>query len=126
MAGGRILLVEDEEVIRALCLRLLAGSGFEIATAGTVAEAVEEMRRTPCDLLITDLRLPDGDGVEVITRLREMRGGLKVLVITGSPTPESRLSRVEKMDILGYVAKPFEVDVFVEAVKKAMGGPGGA
>ena len=91
----KILLVEDEQIIQVLCRRLLGQMGFDLRVAGSVAEAGEAIKDYPPDLLITDLRLPDGDGVEVIMLLKERAADAKVIIVTGSSsTSKIRLALI--------------------------------
>lgn len=122
-----IFIVEDEGSIRRICKRLLARMGHAAVSAGDVRHAMEKLAGLKrVDLLVTDMRLPDGDGVEVIQRTRERFPAVKVLVITGSPIPGSRLERLHELgfgdeDVL---PKPFEINEFVTAVQRCLdGGP---
>jgi DNA-binding NtrC family response regulator len=120
MAQKTILIVEDEEIIRRLCKRLLADSGHRLLVVGCVREALETLEVEVPDLLVTDLRLPDGDGVHVIQALRQKKNQSRVIIITGSPTPEDRLSRAAELGATEFVYKPFEGNDFKAAVSKAL------
>lgn len=120
MSLKKILLIEDEVIIQSLCRRLLAKSDCELIVAGTLGEAREKMERAAIDLLITDLKLPDGDGVQIIEELRVKYPKTKAMVITGSPSPESRLERLTELRVTDVVFKPFEVEEFEKAVHKAL------
>jgi CheY-like chemotaxis protein len=122
MADNRkILLVEDEQIIQVLCRRLLNQTAYALDIVGSVQEAFKRIQSNPPDLLLTDLRLPDGDGIEVIRFLREISPKAKIIIITGSPTPEDRLGRLKDLKADDYISKPFEVDVLISAVQKALG-----
>lgn len=118
-----IFIVEDEGSIRLICKRLLARMGHAAIFAKDVLDATQklsDMKRV--DLLVTDMRLPDGDGVEVIAKLLQKFPSAKVLVITGSPVPELRLGRLYEMgfrerDIL---PKPFEIGQFIAGVRRCL------
>jgi DNA-binding NtrC family response regulator len=120
MNPKRILLVEDEQIIQVLCKRLLGQIGHSLTMMDGVQQAIGLVKSQPFDLLITDLRLPDGDGVDVIAALRESQPACKIIVITGSPTPEDRFRRVKGLEA-DYINKPFEVEVLMSAVNKALG-----
>jgi DNA-binding NtrC family response regulator len=112
----KILLVEDEQIIRVLCRRLL-GEGYDLTMVDGVTEARRMILEKNWDLLITDLRLPDGDGIDVIEALRARDARCKVIIVTGSPTPEDRLMRIKEASVSHYINKPFEVDSLLEAVR---------
>jgi len=120
MSPKKILIVEDEEVIRRLCGRLLSKAGRELLLVETVQEAFDAIKNNEWDLLVTDLRLPDGHGVDVILRFKEKFPDRKALIITGSPTPEDRLSQIESLYV-ECIFKPFEPPVLEAAVRKALG-----
>ena len=66
MATGRILLVEDRDSLRRLLARALADDGYEVAAASTGGDAVRLLGERPFDLVLTDLKLPDRSGLEVL------------------------------------------------------------
>ena len=121
MSRKNILVVEDEQVIQILCHRLLDRPPYDLALVGSVREAAGLIKDGPLDLLITDLRLPDGDGVEVIHHARQLHPDCKIIIITGSPTPEERFKKIQALPVTEYISKPFEVDIFVSAVRRALG-----
>ena len=120
MTSKSVLLVEDEEIIRTLCRRLLSGLGFTLTLAGSVAEAVQFIDGNSLDLLITDVRLPDGYGLEVIRSLRRKNETIPVLVITGSPGSQAKEEELAQLQIVRRLAKPFDVGVFQKAVRDAL------
>jgi len=72
------------------------------------------------DLLLTDLRLPDGHGLDVIRAYRHMAPGGKVLIITGSPMGDEHMKQVSDLGPHGLIAKPFETDELLAEVRKAL------
>src|SRR5690606_28522700 len=81
-AGLRILLVEDHEPTRRALERLLRRRGFEVAPAGSLAQARELARASAYDLLVSDVGLPDGSGCDLMRELRAAYG-LKGIALTG-------------------------------------------
>lgn len=117
-----VLVVEDEEVIQNLCRRVMTRLGLRVRTVGTVREGLESIQNELPDLLVTDLRLPDGDGIDTVKAFRKKSPQGPVIIMSGSITPEERLKKAEGLNVLEYVSKPFELDVFESAVKKAIEG----
>ena len=70
MAGEKILVVDDEDMIRDLCYHILSAEGYQVATVSNGAAALEELERTPVDLLITDIKMPGMDGLELFERVK--------------------------------------------------------
>lgn len=89
--GGSILIVEDSTLVTDAFEILFRAAGYEVAVAATVAEAVAHGRRGPVDMMLLDLSLPDGDGLEVLENLRAT-GQLPraTLAMTGHDDPKIR------------------------------------
>lgn len=101
---GRILLVEDDEVVRDLHNAVLIGAGYDTRTAGTLAELRAHTGRSKFDIILLDLRLPDGNALDVIPELRGMtRAG--IVVATSSRDQQDRLSGLES-GADDYLEKP--------------------
>jgi CheY-like chemotaxis protein len=83
-AGLRILLVEDDALIRFSTLDMLESLGHSVTEAGTGGEALAAMEAERIDVLLTDVGLPDTSGVEVAMRARRMQPGLRVVFATGA------------------------------------------
>lgn len=79
-----VLVVDDEPAIRASFAHYLSKAGFEVHPAGSIAEARGRLSTSPCDVVLLDLKLPDGDGLDYIIELREGFPRLAVVVITGT------------------------------------------
>lgn len=120
MNPKKILLVEDEEVIRRLMKRVLLKSGHELTFGEGVQLANQLIQKNSFDLLITDLKLPDGTGVDVIEKFMKKFPDKNIIIVTGSPTPEDRLQHIKNFDELECIFKPFEPATLNEAVKKAL------
>ena len=82
-AAKRVLVVEDEEVVRGLVRQMLAGQGYEVLVAQDGEEAIELAGRNTIDVLLTDLTMPKVGGREVAERLRESQPALKVVYMSG-------------------------------------------
>jgi len=109
---GRTLVCEDDEDIRLLLAGLLASAGHCVVEAGTVADALGSMADEGFDLVVTDLGLPDGSGLDVCEAAS--RAGSRVVVVTANP----RLADVPAVrgcaDVI--VTKPFATSTFLDAV----------
>lgn len=118
-SGMRCLVVDDEPRLRRVLIRLLEGEGFACAEAGSGVEALKELERTPVPLVISDLRMPEMDGVtllrEIITRWPETA----VIVVTAVAEVESAVACLQ-MGALDYVAKPFHLDEVRARVSQAL------
>ncbi|MBL6749163.1 MAG: response regulator transcription factor [Nevskia sp.] len=115
--AGRILVVDDEPAIRRLLRNTLGVHDYTVLEAATVAEALDLLARERVDLLILDLGLPDGDGLEVI---RTLRSGSQLPVIVLSSRADER-GKVQALDAGAddYVTKPFGVEELVARIRTA-------
>jgi DNA-binding NarL/FixJ family response regulator len=113
----RLLLVDDHEVVRAGLRLLLTRAGFEIAgEAGTAAEAVSIAAQIEPDVVVMDVRLPDGSGVEACREIRSARPGTRVLFLTAFEDEDAMLAAVfSSAD--GYLLKEVNGDKLVQAVR---------
>lgn len=109
----KILLVEDETVIRTALRRLLERNGYEISEAGSVAEATEQHAVTDFDLVISDLRLPGAPGTDLIKKA----GNTPVLIMTSYASLRSAVDSM-RMGAVDYIAKPFDHSDMVDAVQR--------
>lgn len=80
---ARILVVEDTPEVRRTLRRMLETEGHTITEAGNGVEAIEQLRETPVDLVITDILMPDKDGIELLRHIPEVRPGIPVIAMSG-------------------------------------------
>ncbi len=112
---SRILLVEDEAVIRTELGRLLTRHGHDVVLAATLTDANREFGGAAFELIISDLRLPDGSGTEMIASAR----GVPVLIMTSYATVPSAVEAM-KLGAVDYVSKPFAHKDLVAAVERIL------
>lgn len=108
----RILIVEDEEIIRSAVRKLLQHAGYDVADAGSVEEAEQGHEPDEFDLIISDLRLPGAPGTELINRAPNT----PVLIMTSYASLRSAVDSM-KMGAVEYIAKPFDHDEMLAAVE---------
>jgi excisionase family DNA binding protein len=116
----RILVVDDEAAIRDLLAKTLALAEYDVDVAPEGRTAVERLRGSSYDLLITDLRMPGVDGLSVIREARRFRPDLPVVIITGFSTETSAIEAIN-LGVAGYLTKPFRVPKVLAVAAKALG-----
>jgi excisionase family DNA binding protein len=116
----RVLVVDDEASIRDLLVKTLALAEYEVDEASDGRSALERMRMVPYDLLITDLKMPGIDGLDVIREAKRYKANLPVLIITGYSSEASAIEAVN-LGVAGYLTKPFRVPQVLAAAAKALG-----
>jgi len=106
-----ILVVDDEEVIRALFKESLEELGHRVVTAGNSSEGLELVKQRDFDLVFLDLKMPGMDGAELFRRVRTIKPNLPVTVITGYPDSDM-MARALEQGPFGIMRKPFgEADI---------------
>ncbi|MDP1824685.1 MAG: diguanylate cyclase [Archangium sp.] len=116
---AQILLVDDEKVARSLYSDFLAGAGHEVTAVGSVAEAKEALAKTRFALLVTDLILPQSDGMALLQYVRSTQPDVEVLVITALDKVEPAV-RAIKSGAADYLVKPVQPEVLAHAVNRAL------
>jgi DNA-binding NtrC family response regulator len=120
-ARGTILVVEDRDPLRRLLARALADEGYEVAAAATGGDAVRLLGERPFDLVLTDLKLPDISGLEVLASAREKQPRVPVVVLTGYGTVGAAVEAM-KLGAYDFLEKPLELPDLALLVEKAIGG----
>jgi two-component system response regulator AtoC len=101
------ILVEDDASSRNALTKLVEHEGYEVTSAGTLAEARTLIKGTPPGLVLTDLHLPDGNGIELLRELRET-SSVEVVLITGHGTLETAVEAL-RLGASDYVTKPIDI-----------------
>ncbi len=116
---GKILVVDDELVVLKSCERILAPQGYEVVSAPSPVEGLEKLDSGDYDLIITDIMMPEMDGLEFCRRVRQKNSDINIVMITGFPSQES-LKEALSLRIVDYLPKPFSPALLLEVVGKAM------
>ena len=112
---SRILVIDDDELIRSLFKETLEEQGHTVVTASTGTEGIECVKRWDFDLVFLDLKLPETDGAELLKQMRSAKPRLPVTIITGYPGSEM-MERAFKQGPLGVMEKPFDASDIITAV----------
>ncbi|HAO92321.1 MAG: hypothetical protein A2X93_05740 [Deltaproteobacteria bacterium GWC2_56_8] len=119
MSKGRILVVDDDAFFRVLCADILTSGGFFVKTATTGVEAVNIVETEPVDIVITDLVMPDIDGMEVLERTKQHNTLIDVIVVTGHGSIETAIAAL-KTGAFDYIRKPLNEDELLHTVNSCM------
>jgi putative nucleotidyltransferase with HDIG domain len=119
MAGEKILIVDDEDMIRDLCYHILTAEGYQVTAASSAAAALEELGASYMDLLITDIKMPAMDGLELFERVKQLNLDIVTIFMTGHGTLDTAIESLMR-GVDGFVLKPFTQEELLSAVERAM------
>lgn len=119
MTSGRILLVDDDEAIRTVVSEALRRHGHEVAAAGSVAEQTSLLRSFVPDMLITDVILPDGNGLDNVPAILAERPDMPIIVLSAQNTLSTAV-RATEQGAFEYLPKPFDLDELCRAVRDGL------
>lgn len=116
--SGSVLVVDDEQGLAMALSRVLVNAGIEAVAATSADAAIAAMQAGPIDVVVTDIAMPDRDGLGLLRDIRRIDIDVPVLLMTGAPDLESAISAV-KLGALEYLTKPFDLQTFVASVRNA-------
>jgi two-component system response regulator PilR (NtrC family) len=119
MSRPKILVVDDEEVMRDVLGSVLGAEGYSVRFAATGPDAIAELKESPADAVILDLMLPGMSGLEVLDEMKRMDADLPVLMLTAQASIETAISAMKK-GAFDYVTKPFKHDELLILLQKAL------
>ncbi|HEX6558772.1 MAG TPA: sigma-54 dependent transcriptional regulator [Longimicrobiales bacterium] len=119
MSAPRLLIIDDEPMLRRVLELALADRGFHVDATGTASDGIARAARGDIDVVLTDLQLPDRSGLDVLAALREQCADLPVILITGFGTVETAVQAM-KLGAYDYVLKPFQVDDIENVLRRAV------
>lgn len=114
-----ILVVDDDVGVRTMLSSVLYDDGYIVEAVDNGKKAIKTCEKSPFDLALIDVELPDMKGTELLHRLKKLQPKMIRIIITGQPTLESAMKAVnERAD--GYMLKPFEVAELLEMIKRLL------
>jgi DNA-binding NtrC family response regulator len=115
----RVLVIDDDPGLAEVIGMLLDREGYAAERAGTVSAGLQRVRESDVDLVVTDLRLPDGTGLDAIRAIRARRPEVPIIMITSYSSIESAIGAL-RAGAVDYIIKPFDNDEFLHAVRRAL------
>ncbi len=117
--GTRILIVEDDTVLRKHLVRLFLREGYAVSTAASRAAALEQLADTSFDVLLLDVKLPDGDGLDLLAGLSAERRPALAVVMSAFCTAEHE-RHAERLNICRLLRKPLDLLQLLDTVRHAV------
>lgn len=120
--SGRVLLVEDEDVVRSFAVRALKRQGYDVLEASTGVEALEVMAANEgeVDIVVSDVVMPEMDGPTLLKELRKKNPDLKIIFVSGYPH-EAFETSLDKNEQFAFLPKPFSLPQLAAKVKEQLG-----
>ena len=118
---ARMLVVEDDPDTRALLERLLTRAGFDVLLAEDGVDALLKLGRNPVDLILSDINMPNLDGLKLLEIVNQQGGDTPVLFLSAEQAPEIEMHALE-MGAADFVRKPIQKDILLHRVRRALGG----
>lgn len=123
---ARILVIDDDAAFRKTVRRMLQSGGHEVLEAGDGLAGVAAFKAAPTDVVVTDILMPEGEGMETIGQLRRIQPTLQILAISGSGDAGryDYLAMAERLGANASLRKPFKVDELLDAVARLLDNAG--
>lgn len=118
-AGTQVLIIDDEPDLRELLCDALAGEGLAVSAAGSGAEARQLAQRGPVDFVIADIRLPDGNGLDVLDQLRRQAPDVPAVIISGAGDAHIA-SEAARRGCVDFLTKPLDLPRLRQAVREEL------
>lgn len=115
MANTRILLVDDEELVRRSLEANLMREGFEMSSASSAEDALAILRKWPCDLLLSDYLMEGMTGIELLKKAKELYPQIKVIIFSGQKEKDSA-PEIVNFDENGFLCKPIDFEELLERI----------
>lgn len=119
----RILVIDDEAPVRTLLQTVLERAGYEVSTASDGDKGMRNYKNDPADLIITDIVMPEKEGIELIRELKAVQPDVKIFAISGGGRVAANpyLMLATKLGAMRTFAKPVKPDVLLSAVEEVVG-----
>jgi DNA-binding NtrC family response regulator len=117
--NARILIVDDDENIRKVLKTILEEEGYAVDEAEDAKKAIEKSRRNVYNLALIDIRLPDMEGIELLTRMKDTVPKMRKIIITGYPTLQNAIEAVNR-GADAYILKPFDMEKVLATITEQL------
>jgi DNA-binding NtrC family response regulator len=115
----RILVVDDDESIRKVLTAILEDEGYIVESVDSAKKAIQKTKRKIFNLALIDIRLPDMEGIQLLTTMKDTTPKMRKIIITGYPTLKNAVEAVNK-GADAYVVKPFDMEKVLRKIKEQL------
>ena len=119
MDKASIFIIDDDENIWKVLKTIFEDEGYLVEIADTAKKGIERSEKTFYNLALIDVRLPDMEGIELLTKMRNTKPKMRKIIVTGHPKLQNAISAVNK-SADAYVMKPFEVEKILQTIQEQL------
>ena len=116
---ARILVIDDDKSIRTVLGAILKGEGYYVDTAENGKQAIEKASSSYYNVALIDIRLPDMEGTELLTRMKKTTPKMRKIIVTGYPSLQNAVEALNK-GADAYILKPFDVKKALETIREQL------
>ncbi|MCX8150960.1 MAG: response regulator [Candidatus Bathyarchaeota archaeon] len=116
---ARILVIDDDENITQVVAAILKDKGYSVDVASSGSEAIIKSETNHYDLMLIDIRLPDMEGTELLSRIRDTTPKIRKIIVTGYPTLQNAVTALNK-NADAYIMKPFDVEKMLATISEQL------
>jgi len=113
---ARILIIDDDKNIRKVLTAILEDEGYKVEAVETAKRAIEKARKNFYNLALVDIRLPDIEGIELLTKMKPTTPKMRKIIITGYPTLQNAIEALNK-GADAYIVKPFNMEKVLKTIR---------
>jgi DNA-binding NtrC family response regulator len=117
--NARILVIDDDENIRKVLVAILTDEGYMVNSVGTARGALEKTKKQFYNVALIDVRLPDMEGIELLTKFKPTTPKMRKIIITGYPTLQNAILAVNG-GADAYIMKPFDVEKVLKVIEEQL------
>jgi two-component system NtrC family response regulator len=117
--SARILIIDDDETIRKALKAILEDEGYIVETAENAKKAIEKTQQSIYNVALIDIRLPDMEGYELLTKMKDTTPKMRKIIVTGYPTIHNAIEAVNR-GADAYIVKPFDVEKVLATIKEQL------
>ncbi|MBC8552874.1 MAG: response regulator [Candidatus Brocadiales bacterium] len=117
--NGRIIIADDEEFFLRTTIELLSKEGYECSHAHDAESALEKLKTSEFDLLISDIHMPGNSELELVNELQKIAEGMPVILMTGNPSLETATKSIQ-LPVAAYMTKPLDFEMLLKHVKNSI------
>ena len=117
--SARILVVDDDEGIRKTLSAILKEEGYTVDVAQSGSEAIQKTKASAYNVALIDIRLPDMEGIELLSKIKDAVPKTRKIIVTGYPTLKNAIAAVNKKAD-GYLMKPIDVEQLLETIREQL------